>query len=230
MLGQLPEPERREFEARLAESAQLRELVRQLEEGLCVMAMTAPQRQPSRQIWKQIEKKLSREARKESVAAGFWTGLWRHGWAAAGACLVFWLVYAWWVTANQPRGVTPAPVASEVISHPPATSADFHLAESPSAAPRATTEVALQLLQARTQEVTALSRQVADLSKQVTDLAQDLSNKNVLLSDPSRLKFFQLAAVPGSANGATGTRRSPRTCNEHYSLPWRVSWAGRQRR
>jgi anti-sigma-K factor RskA len=209
VLGQLSEPERREFKARLAQSAELRALVGQLEEGLSVLAMTSPPRQPPRQVWKQVEKALAREAKGRTGFPVFWAGWWRQGWAAAGACLVCWLVYAVWVHGARTPGSSAGPITSGVASQSETSNAQSQAAESNNPRERnaTETELALQVLQARTQEVTALSKQVANLSKQVTDLAQDLSNKNLLLSDPSRLKFFQLATVPasGSASGATAT-------------------------
>ncbi|MDB6032910.1 MAG: hypothetical protein JWM16_3248 [Verrucomicrobiales bacterium] len=207
VLGRLRESERREFATRLAQSAELRALVRQLEEGLSVVAMTSPQRQAPREVWTRIEKVVSRESRQKSATPGLWACWWRNGWAAAVGCLVCWLVYAVWIHGNRTQGTAPGRAVSEVTSDPRTTNANPQMAEAKNALPRTTieTDKALQLLQARTQEISALSSQVADLNKRVTDLSQDLTQKKALLSDSSRLKFFQLASPAGGSNGERTT-------------------------
>jgi anti-sigma-K factor RskA len=65
LLDRLPADERREFEARLAESAELRALLRELEDGTVAMAMTAPSHRPPKQIWQRIKKSsLKNESQK----------------------------------------------------------------------------------------------------------------------------------------------------------------------
>ena len=46
VLGELTAAERREFETRLAQSAELRVLVRELEEGAVALSMVSPRRRP----------------------------------------------------------------------------------------------------------------------------------------------------------------------------------------
>src|SRR6266542_4168642 len=96
VLGELTAVERREFEARLAQSADLRVLVRELEEGAVALSMASPRRRPPREVWTRIEKAVTSQTRRKVVIPAFWVGWWRHGWAAAAACSVGWLLYALW--------------------------------------------------------------------------------------------------------------------------------------
>src|SRR5258705_411401 len=100
LLGELNAAERQEFEARLAYSAELRALVRELEEGTVALSMGLPRRRSPQEVWTRIERIVTNETRRKVVRPAFWTGCWRHGWAAAAACLVGWLLYAFW--AHRP--------------------------------------------------------------------------------------------------------------------------------
>src|SRR5919108_5530595 len=112
VLGELTAAGRRDFEARLAQSAELRALVRELEEGAEALSMASPQRRCPREVWTRIENTMTRKQRWKVVMSAFWAGWWRNGWAAAAACLVGWLLLALW--ANRPGSLpaSPASVAS----------------------------------------------------------------------------------------------------------------------
>src|SRR6185312_16223357 len=92
VLGELTAAERREFEARMAKSVELRQMVRELEEGAVVLSTGLPRRRPPSEIWSGIEKAVGRQ--RQSGAAGRWGIFWRNGWAATALCLVGWLLYA----------------------------------------------------------------------------------------------------------------------------------------
>ena len=106
--GGLTPAEHCEFEASLAESAELRALVRDLEEGAGVLAMAVPQRRPPQHVWQRIEAVIAAEAKRKIVAVSFWSGWWRSGWAAAAVCLMGWLLYALWINRAHLPGVAPA--------------------------------------------------------------------------------------------------------------------------
>src|SRR4030095_9895231 len=87
VLGRLDDAQRREFESELAQSADLRKLVQELEEGAVALAISAPRRDPPREVWSRIENEVAREASSRVTLGAWWAHWWRHGWAAAAACL-----------------------------------------------------------------------------------------------------------------------------------------------
>src|SRR3954469_15521863 len=97
VLGELSDAQRNEFEERLAQSAELRALVRELEHGMTALAMAASRHRPPPGIWQGIEKALGGKTRRVLIPAP-WVGWLRSGWAAAAACLVGWMIYAFWIT------------------------------------------------------------------------------------------------------------------------------------
>ena len=97
VLGQLGAAERHAFEARLAQSAELRALVGELEASTVALALAVPQHQPPPRVWQRIEDNVTQETERKVVAPAFWRAWLRHGWAAAAACLLGWLLYALWV-------------------------------------------------------------------------------------------------------------------------------------
>src|SRR5213078_3689312 len=86
LLGELTGAERREFEARLAQSAELRALVDELQEGAVALSMTPPRRRPPPEVWRRIEKRVTDQTRWKLAVPSIWVGWWRDGWAAAAAC------------------------------------------------------------------------------------------------------------------------------------------------
>src|ERR1700759_3567520 len=97
LLGGLSESERREFEAELANSAELRALLRELEESSVLLAMTSPQRRPPAKVWQSIERGITKSAESTEPIPTFWTGRAWQGWAAAAVLLSGWLLYAFWM-------------------------------------------------------------------------------------------------------------------------------------
>ena len=211
VLGELTAAERREFETRLAQYAELRALVRELEEGAVALSMASPRRRPPREAWTRIEKAVRGETRRKAVIPLFWAGWWRHGWAAAAACLVGWLLYALWPHRPGPSDASPVPVVTGVNSQPRATLADTHQdnTRNRTRQDNAENNAAFQLLQARTQEIGALRWQIAELTNRMAHLSQALTQQQALLSESSRLKFFQLSPPSAGSNGATTAPVSP---------------------
>ncbi len=211
VLGELTAAERREFEARLAQSAELRALVREVEEGAVALSMASPRRRPPREAWTRIEKAVRGETRRQAVFPVFWVGWWRHGWAAAAACLVGWLLYALWPHRPGPSDASPVPVVTGVNSPPGATLADTHQdnTRNRTRQDNAENNAAFQLLQARTQEIGALRWQIAELTNRMAHLSQALTQQQALLSESSRLKFFQLSPPSAGSNGAISAPVSP---------------------
>ncbi|MDR3458241.1 MAG: hypothetical protein P4N60_12400 [Verrucomicrobiae bacterium] len=106
VFGQLNPAERRQFEACLAQSAELRTLVRELEEGLVALAASAPHQSAPRAAWQNIESAVARETRWSSwrsLAGWKWIA---NGWAVAG-CLAALVV----LQVVFPRPPAPATVS-----------------------------------------------------------------------------------------------------------------------
>lgn len=203
VMGGFATAERVEFETRLAHSAQLRALVRELEEGAVALAMAAPQKRPLQQIWKQIEKTVAQETKRQKIVM-FWAGWWRNGWAAAAACMVGWLLYA--LGMNQPGpAVSPLTADSEAPSRQRITVADSPRMKTRNVTPQMQTEAdgANQLLQAKMRENDALRWQVVELKNQMTHLSQSVTQQQALLTESNRIKFFQLTSASDGSGAAT---------------------------
>src|ERR1700761_3951937 len=120
VLGELPAVERLEFEARMAKSAEVRQVVRELEEGVVVLATGVPRRRPPSEIWSGIEKAVGRQRNLD--AAPWWRIFWRNGWAAAALCLVGWLVYAILLSGHNSRKTAttqPTPAHEPMVATAP---------------------------------------------------------------------------------------------------------------
>jgi hypothetical protein len=198
LLGELSPAERRVFEARLAQSAELRALLRELEEGAVTLSMASPPKRAPRQVWAQIEKALANGDRK---LPAFFRGWWRNGWAAAAACLLGWLLYAVWSNRPGSSNTASAPQSPEKGAPPEISEPQLTVA-TPTRPMNPENNATMRLLQARTQELGVLSWQIAQLTNQVSHLSQTLTQQQALLSEASRLKFFQLSSVPGAEPGA----------------------------
>src|ERR1043166_905917 len=103
LLGELSDAASVAFEERLRQSAELRALVRDLEEGATALAISCPRHLPRPQTWQRIERAVRRKSRG-SVVPVFLVGWWRSGWAAAAACLIGWMVYALWTNRSNLSG------------------------------------------------------------------------------------------------------------------------------
>jgi len=209
VLGGLTGTDLREFEARLAQSVELRTLVYELEESTVALALASPPRQPLPQVWQRIEKIVVKEAYRKSVVPAFWTSWWRTGWAAAAACLASWLLYAIWV--HRPGQANVSPVWSpEIHSRPRMATGDS--TDSTQTKPSqiqqqvpARNQTTDQLLQARLKEIGGLRWQVAELENRMAHLSQSLTQQQALLSESNRFKFYQLAPASNGVGTTAGT-------------------------
>jgi len=184
--------ERREFEARLAESAELRALLREFEDGSVALAMAVPRRKPPEQLWKRIEKVIIKEQSREAAVNSFWQKWWRFGWATAAVLLAGWLFHVLWLNRSPDSSTTGTQLAN--TQPEPASSNPRSALVAPEEKPAPPVKGDSAPVAA---EVFGLRRQVADLSNHITQLSQSVAQQQALLQETNRLKFFQLTAVPG---------------------------------
>lgn len=212
VLGQLSPPARHEFEVQLAQSAELRALVHELEAGIEAMARTVPQRPPPPQAWSPIEQAIAREANQKILRLPSWSGWWRNGWAAAAACLLAFLGYAWWSTrpSHSPDSVAstdPDDVARTLTQFVPAVEAsrDAVNVVVPKDFEALAMEVEANLrLDSETNaaELLRLRGQVAAMRSQLAELSAVVSQQSAIMGEPGRFKFFSLQSdePPGTGN------------------------------
>ncbi|HEX4263449.1 MAG TPA: hypothetical protein VH597_03845 [Verrucomicrobiae bacterium] len=206
VFGGLSAEERREFETRLAQSDELRSLVRELEEGAVALAQASPRRQPPQQIWKRIEKAVAKESKATVTFPVFWVGWLRNGWAAAALCLIGWLLYAF--LANR----HPTEIITSKILQPQTVSANSNppVRTQVAAVPLRATNVDLKLLQARAQEIGELRRKIALMEMEAAQLSRSLARQGAALSESNRIKFCQLIPASSANADASAPPLSPR--------------------
>jgi hypothetical protein len=212
VLGQLSPQARHEFEVHLAQSAELRAVVQELEAGLEVLTRAVPQRPPPPQLWAPLEQAIAREANRKILRLPTWSGWWRNGWAAAAACLLAFVSYAWW-SARQPPPVLPMAEVAPVIGAPPGH-------ESSAQADRPGPDVAVVVEptnpvtlaarmeaefaadgQSNTPELLRLRGQVAMLRTQLEELAGIITQQSAIMAEPGRFQFFSLQDDANSGAG-----------------------------
>lgn len=206
VLGGLSGPERREFEARLAQSEELCALVRELENGAVALAQAAPQRRPPKQVWQGIEKAVAQET-KSTVKVPLWLGWLRNGWAAAAMCLLGWLLYAFLANRHASEiaaSKIPEHQTAVVNSNPPVRT---QVVAKPLPSPVANAE--LKLLQARAQEIGELRRKIAQMELEATQLSRSLARQTAALSESNRIKFYQLVSSSSASADANAAPLSP---------------------
>lgn len=212
VLDQLSPNARHAFELQLTQSAELRTLVQELEEGVEAMARAVPQRPSPPQTWHPIEQAIAREAERKIIRPPFWSAWWRSGWAAAAACLVAFLSYAWWPKAREVQVIKEQPTEIAVVS-PPAPP----VSHSP-AAPRA--EIVLPanpglsaevkpVVPATNPELASLRWQVTSLRSQLEELSEVVAQQKAILAEPGRFKFFPLTSSVAANGSQTPTPLSP---------------------
>ncbi len=96
VLNGLSAAERRDFEVQLAQSSDLRALVRDLEEGTTALALASIKKQPPPRIWNGIALAVSQATKRETLISRVSFDWKQWGWAAA-ACLAGWILYAFWI-------------------------------------------------------------------------------------------------------------------------------------
>lgn len=204
ILGELSPVEQRAFEAELARSVELRALVQELEEGVEALARSVPQSPPPPQIWTPIEQAVARIEREKIVPA-FWTTWWRSGWAAAAACLLGWLGYAFWAQhrseklAGEHPALPPEPTQIATAAAEPSSAGQNQIATMPD--PLGAALAGATAAQA-SRELSGLRWQISALQTQVQQLTQALSEQQAALLEPGRFKFF-----PSSGNGSDTTAK-----------------------
>jgi hypothetical protein len=207
VLGGLSGEERRDFEARLAQSEELCALVRELENGAVALAQAAPQRRPPKQVWQRIEKAVARETKPTVKFPAFWFGWLRNGWAATAMCLLGWLLYAFF--ANRHASEIAAPripqdQAAVANSYPPVRT---QVVAKPLPSPVA--NVQLHLLQVRAQEIGELRRKIAQMEMEASQLSRSLARQTAALSESNRIKFYQLVSASSASADANAAPLSP---------------------
>ena len=177
------------------------------EEGSVALSLASPLKRPPQEVWRRIERRIGAKS-KFGALTEFWANCWRNGWAAAAACLVGWLLYAVWVHRTSSSWVSSTPSPSVQSQEVPGTSA-------PADPNRLTVgpgtesfdqKAIYQLLRLRTQEIGTLSWQIVRLTNRIAYLSQTVTQQQALLSDPARLKFFQILS-PG--DGALAAQEIP---------------------
>lgn len=209
VLDQLPPNARHAFELQLTQSAELRALVQELEEGVEAMARAVPQRPPPPQTWNPIEQAIAREVERKIVRPPFWNTWWRSGWAAAAACAVAFVGYAWWPKSSLKLQTKPGATevvtvvqssSPEVISSKPA-----NVRSEPAFPTNVLTVAELKPATLGTSpELASLRWQIASMQAQLEQLSDVVAQQKAVLAEPGRFKFFPLASADGEA-GATPT-------------------------
>jgi hypothetical protein len=211
VLGQLPPNARHDFELQLTQSAELRAIVQELEEGVEAVARAVPQRPPPPQTWNPIEQAIAREVARKIVTPAVWANWWRSGWAAAAACLVAFAGYAWWPKSKATPAVKPAP--SEVVIVVPATesvSPKAVVAHPELAFPTNVLTVAelKPAPEVARPELASLRWQIASLQSQLEQLSDLVAQQRAILAEPGRFKFFPFAGN-NSGEGSSVAPMSP---------------------
>ncbi len=213
VFGQLSPKARHEFEVQLTQSAELRLLVQELEEGLEAMARAVPQRRPPPQTWAPIEEAIAREAQRK-VVTPLWANWWRSGWAAAAACLIAFSSYAWWMQRHQNPPATPPATGVELaVGTPQAELTPVQPAPVRLDAGRPTNKVITVIpkppAEATSLELASLRWQITALKSQLENLSEVVSQQKAILTEPGRFKFFLPASVPAGTDEATAPALSP---------------------
>jgi anti-sigma-K factor RskA len=203
VLGELTAEQRREFELRMAESAELRQIVRELEEGMVALTTGLPRRRPPAEIWSSVEKTVSRRANSEAI---LWRLFWRNGWAAAGLCAVGWLLNVFFLSSgnkvNSPtRGSAPPrePLVANV-----STATDHSIS-----VPKPPTNGELQLLHVRAEEINDLRLKLTAMAEETNALSQLLAQERARLAETNRMKFYQFTSALAAGTDAPAPQLSP---------------------
>src|SRR5437899_3378246 len=170
VLGELTDAERADFETRLAQSAELRALVAELQEGTVALAMSSPRRRPAPEVWERIERSVASEMRRKLLIPAVWHGWWRNGWAAAAACMLGWILYAWWINHARSAHDAATSAASKEDSAQGSVAVESARNDAITAArqrPALSTNAMEQLLESRLRQIGGLRSQVVDLENQV---------------------------------------------------------------
>jgi len=233
VLGQLPPAARHEFEVQLTQSAELRALVQELEEGVEAMAHAMPQRPPPPQCWENIEQAIAREVQRKVITLPIWSNWLRNGWVAAAACLLAFLSYAWWPQRKEnPPDITPSAVGeTEVVSLPEESGLTKPAPVRPEVQ-KPTNVIAVAaskpMVEAISPELASLRWQVAALQSQLEKLSEVVSQQKAVLTEPGRFKFFPLANSDTGTEDAHAPALSPNVQHAiSYAMARDLGWLPR---
>jgi hypothetical protein len=195
VMGEFSAAERREFEVRLAASAELRALVNDLEAGMLIAAKAGPRYHPPAEVWRRIEQSVAKTPPLQSAFLVPWFGWLRNGWAVAVICLAGWLGYAWLTHLNYDSAL--AKISNqrpEMVDPSPAMPPAMPVATKPPVV----TNHEYQLLKTNLKEISELQARVSQLEMQKLQLSRSLARQSVLLRETNRIKFYQLTSTSDS--------------------------------
>ena len=200
VLGTLSARERRRFEARLKNSAELRKMVRLLEIGSIGLAMSAPRREPPTRLWEGIHLAVTREREKqERMSRKIWL---RSAVGIAACAIVGWFAYTFWSdqtsSANQ-QLVADASIATNSTSLVARPISQQPIVTNFASQPRRRT--------LRPGESATLRERVGDLENQVAHLTHTVAQHGTP-PDFSPLTFLNIAPE-GSDVTANGQMTAP---------------------
>lgn len=200
VMGELGEGERRAFEAEMAESAELLQVVRELEEGATVVGVGCPPRKAPPFMWERIERAVNEERRSPKIVPlfGSWGEVWRNaGWAAA-ACLAAWIfvgVYRSETKSGRVEGGVVAENAGTEITNFVVVGNGIG-------------SEGQKVLEGKKETVTKETREkdserlradLENLQRQVGAMSQMITQQQAMLGEPNRFKFLTLASTANAA-------------------------------
>jgi anti-sigma factor RsiW len=220
VLGQLPPGTQHEFETQLAQSAELRARVQELEEGMEALARAVPQRPPPPRTWAAIEQAIAPVTQEKIVTPAIWSGWWRNGWTAAAACLIGWLGYALWHQRGAVQAESPSATRTVTVPATPALA--------PVAHPRAGTESEQDTVAAvahANRQFESLRHQTAALQTRVQQLTYLVTRQQAILMEPGRFKMFPLANPTAGVAGGNAVPPSPELQRAlYYAMARELGW------
>lgn len=198
VMGELGEGERRGFEAEMAESPELMQVVRELEEGATAVGMACPSRRVPPFMWERIGRAVAEEQRKVVPLFGSWGAVWRNaGWAAA-ACLAAWVFFGIYRTEmNSQKVEGGVAVKNSTVETTNFVWVGNAVASDAQKVIERKNEVAAK--EARERESERLRADVENLQRQMDSMSQMITQQQAMLGEPNRFKFLTLAPTANAA-------------------------------
>jgi len=136
---------------------------------------------------------------------------WRHGWAAAAACLVGWLLYAVWINHRSPAQSFKPGMSPEVLARADDQPQDNSLPQIPKTHLLASNGLdhSPSQLPVESRELVRLRRETTDLQDRIAQLSRTVAQQQAMLGESNRLKFFQLPQSSSNTGTAPATTLSP---------------------
>lgn len=199
LLGQITPAARQQFEMRLESDAALREYVRELEQGVVALGMTAPARDVPPEIWPRIEPAVARQVRRETWFPFLRPGWQVSGWAAAGVAGLVLIAQWFWFHAGNVKPPQARVANTEVVRFSqtkPAQTEESGAAELPSPPkilPMETPEESVLTAELR-QKVARLEAQLARLSQTAPQTPPAVAA--TVANPPRSLQFLPPTGMP----------------------------------